>query len=458
MAPRIPSTLPWLLAVLIACQAEPPPPKAPEPPPATPKTADKATAALEKWKVLTGGAVRSSPVVGHDGTIYVGSEDGNVWALNPDGTTRWTFQTGGPVHSSPAIGPDGTVYVGSDDKHVYAITPPCCRPQRIVMESVGDESIMAVSTLPPFRLPAGISITVDTGLADSGCQHAATIPAGGFTAPVFCIPALGFTAKLTAIGCEGGPAHGAGARWDADAPTAAPNIQRIADTSDPAGHDCAVLGSGCSPSGAAADQRGSIDTLRGASPGPGGGVHTRLDIPVSLRVWNDFDGSCPDGDGVFDDGRDTNVTLAEFMLTLTTGEADAAFTDLNGDACSFAGNGPARTRRCAHDASLPCTRDPQCWHCSVTTTRPCRSTAECPSGETCVPGTCVDGALSGAPAAGPCCTVGQTATLVFAGVAFTGSVPLYDILVGGRMRTTVTQCDAAPALESCVPTTDACKD
>jgi outer membrane protein assembly factor BamB len=29
--------------------------------------------------------------------------------------------TGGDVKSSPAIGPDGTLYVGSDDDHVYAI-------------------------------------------------------------------------------------------------------------------------------------------------------------------------------------------------------------------------------------------------------------------------------------------------------------------------------------------------
>ena len=32
-----------------------------------------------------------------------------------------TFQTGGQVISSPAIGSDGTVYVGSYDKKLYAI-------------------------------------------------------------------------------------------------------------------------------------------------------------------------------------------------------------------------------------------------------------------------------------------------------------------------------------------------
>jgi outer membrane protein assembly factor BamB len=37
------------------------------------------------------------------------------------GTVLWEFKTGDSVDSSPAIGPDGTVYVGSWDKKLYAI-------------------------------------------------------------------------------------------------------------------------------------------------------------------------------------------------------------------------------------------------------------------------------------------------------------------------------------------------
>ena len=33
----------------------------------------------------------------------------------------WEFEAGLSVSSSPAIGSDGTVYVGSDDKKLYAI-------------------------------------------------------------------------------------------------------------------------------------------------------------------------------------------------------------------------------------------------------------------------------------------------------------------------------------------------
>ena len=62
----------------------------------------------------------SSPVVGVDGTIYIGSYDGNLYALKPNGPLKWNFRTGGSA-SSPAVGADGTVYVGSDDGNLYAI-------------------------------------------------------------------------------------------------------------------------------------------------------------------------------------------------------------------------------------------------------------------------------------------------------------------------------------------------
>ncbi len=72
----------------------------------------------------TGGAIWASPSIGSDGTIYVGSEDGNLYALDPNGLTmKWAFATGGKITSSPAVSHDGTVYVGSGDKKIYAVKP-----------------------------------------------------------------------------------------------------------------------------------------------------------------------------------------------------------------------------------------------------------------------------------------------------------------------------------------------
>ena len=64
----------------------------------------------------------SSPAIASDGTIYVGSWDNKLYALNPDGTLKWSYATGNWVYSSPAIGADGTLYVGSWDNKLYAIS------------------------------------------------------------------------------------------------------------------------------------------------------------------------------------------------------------------------------------------------------------------------------------------------------------------------------------------------
>jgi len=42
--------------------------------------------------------------------VYVGSDDFGVYSINPDGTLRWRTPLGKAIKSSPAIGPDGTVY------------------------------------------------------------------------------------------------------------------------------------------------------------------------------------------------------------------------------------------------------------------------------------------------------------------------------------------------------------
>jgi glucose dehydrogenase len=75
-----------------------------------------------KWRYKTGDLVDSSPTIGKDGTIYAGSSDYYLYAINPyDGNLKWKYETGGWVDSSPAIGADGTIYVGSEDGYLYAI-------------------------------------------------------------------------------------------------------------------------------------------------------------------------------------------------------------------------------------------------------------------------------------------------------------------------------------------------
>jgi hypothetical protein len=74
-----------------------------------------------KWKYKTEGPVNSSPVLGADGTVYVGSDDNNIYAIDSAGNLKWKYATNYWVKSSPVLGSDGTVYVGSFDGNIYAI-------------------------------------------------------------------------------------------------------------------------------------------------------------------------------------------------------------------------------------------------------------------------------------------------------------------------------------------------
>ena len=89
------------------------------------KTGDKL------WEFETESSVVSSPAIGSDDTVYVGSNDEKLYAINPKtGAKLWEFETGADVRSSPAIGPDGAVYVGSDDKKIYAIKTDSTGPAK----------------------------------------------------------------------------------------------------------------------------------------------------------------------------------------------------------------------------------------------------------------------------------------------------------------------------------------
>ena len=72
------------------------------------------------WTFKTGGPVKSSAAIVQD-RVFVGSDDGNVYALGlADGKKVWAFKTGGGVESSPLV-LEGKVFVGSSDGLLYAL-------------------------------------------------------------------------------------------------------------------------------------------------------------------------------------------------------------------------------------------------------------------------------------------------------------------------------------------------
>jgi outer membrane protein assembly factor BamB len=76
----------------------------------------------ELWRWTTDAGILSSPAIGPDGTVYCGSDDGNVYAVSAEGGLRWVFRAGEVVHASPAVGADGTIYVGSTTGQFYALS------------------------------------------------------------------------------------------------------------------------------------------------------------------------------------------------------------------------------------------------------------------------------------------------------------------------------------------------
>jgi outer membrane protein assembly factor BamB len=75
---------------------------------------------IVRWRFATGGAVVGAPAL-VDGVLYVGSDDGNLYALDArTGRERWRFSAGLGIASSPAV-VGGTVYVGAGDATTRAV-------------------------------------------------------------------------------------------------------------------------------------------------------------------------------------------------------------------------------------------------------------------------------------------------------------------------------------------------
>ena len=73
-----------------------------------------------KWKFHTGGMVIGSPAV-TGGKVYVGSTDGNLYAVDAEsGALQWKFEAKSRIPSSPAVW-EGLVYFAAYDGNFYAV-------------------------------------------------------------------------------------------------------------------------------------------------------------------------------------------------------------------------------------------------------------------------------------------------------------------------------------------------
>lgn len=71
---------------------------------------------------------RASLAVDENNTVYIGTkadDKSTFFAINSDGTLKWKNQLGADLYSSPALGKNGFVYVGSEnlaeEKRLHAL-------------------------------------------------------------------------------------------------------------------------------------------------------------------------------------------------------------------------------------------------------------------------------------------------------------------------------------------------
>ncbi len=79
-----------------------------------------------KWRYYASGAIYPGIAVGPDRTVYVSGWDdwvNHLHAVTPEGDFKWTYEIDRWVVSTPAVADDGTVYFGSDDGRIYALNP-----------------------------------------------------------------------------------------------------------------------------------------------------------------------------------------------------------------------------------------------------------------------------------------------------------------------------------------------
>jgi len=123
------------------------------------KLVDNGSSATEAWSYRLRQELTSSPAVGPDGKIVCCDDSGWVYWLNADGTLAWEYRTGDTtgITSSPAIASDGTVYVGTEAGHLFALKDGA------VVWSYTQDSAFSISSSPIIGPDGNIYFSCDDG-------------------------------------------------------------------------------------------------------------------------------------------------------------------------------------------------------------------------------------------------------------------------------------------------------
>lgn len=103
----------------------------------------------KRWTYWTSGQIKASPALDSEGNACVGNKAGTLYCIGSDGRRSWSYATNQDVddndlNSSPSIGKDGTIYVGSTTGEVIAVSPAWCEANAsdsAVSRDPGDDAL-----------------------------------------------------------------------------------------------------------------------------------------------------------------------------------------------------------------------------------------------------------------------------------------------------------------------------
>jgi outer membrane protein assembly factor BamB len=106
-----------------------------------------------EWAAGLPAQIEATPIAVEGGTVYVGSTEGHLYAVDSaEGGVKWDFATGGPISASPSVA-HGRLVCGSHDGAIYAFggSPPA---DGVATHSVGSgDRVVSAKPAPIDALP-----------------------------------------------------------------------------------------------------------------------------------------------------------------------------------------------------------------------------------------------------------------------------------------------------------------
>lgn len=122
------------------------------------------------WIAATNDSITSSPVIGADGTVYVGSNDGSFYAFNgSDGSVKWRYSI---VPASlidtcvAAIDGEGVIYFGASNGNLYALVDAGSSATLKWSAALGGP----ITNAPAIAVDGTIYIRIDKGTSSANAE------------------------------------------------------------------------------------------------------------------------------------------------------------------------------------------------------------------------------------------------------------------------------------------------